>query len=68
MKDFIITFIVAFVLFKVLRSFMFVRKAASNNKYNGDAQRPVGDISIEETEQSNNKSTDSGYADYEEIK
>ena len=47
---------------------MFVRKAASNNKYNGEAQRPVGDISIEETEQSNNKSTDSGYADYEEIK
>lgn len=73
MKDFIVTFIVAFVLFKVLRSFIFrnVNDAYRQNKNNTNdsPQRPQGDIIIEDINKSKNKNNNDGdYVDYEEIK
>ncbi len=73
MKDFIVTFIVVFVLFKVVRSFIFrnVNEAyrQNTNSSNDSPQRPQGDIIIEDVNKSKNKNNNDGdYVDYEEIK
>jgi len=67
-KDFIITFIVAFVLFKVLSSIMDMRKQPNKGNNGNTTQRHVGDITIEETQEDKNKTNQTGYTDYEEIK
>lgn len=74
MKDLILTLIVAFVFFKVVRSFV-VRNANETFKQNQSNQnhsnsRPEGDIIIEDIKKSPNKNNtnDGEYVDYEEIK
>lgn len=74
MKDFILTLIVAFVFFKVVRSFVFrnVNDAfqQNQNRQNNENTRPQGDIIIEDVNKSPNKNNnnDGDYVDYEEIK
>lgn len=75
MKDFIIALIVAFVLFKVFRSFIYrnVTDAFTQNmndlNRNQNSNRNEGDITVENPKSSPKKNNDDGeYVDYEEIK
>lgn len=74
MRDFILTLIVAFVLFKVFRSFIYrnVSDAFTQNmndyNRNQNPPRAEGDIIIENQNPSKNKKKDDGdYVDYEEV-
>lgn len=74
MKDLILTLIVAFVFFKVVRSFVFrnVNEAfqQNQNNQNNSNTRQQGDIIIEDINKASNKNktNDGDYVDYEEIK
>ena len=74
MKDLILTLIVAFVFFKIVRSFA-SRNINDSNQQNRNNQnqantRPQGDIIIEDVNKSSNKNNnnDGDYVDYEELK
>mgnify|MGYP000300396781 CR=1 FL=1 len=75
MADFLITLIVAFLLFGFLRRFIYFQalrsftKAANDFRRQQDADRkPEGTITIDPSARKKSIKEDSDYVDYEEVK